>query len=325
MKLPGRLLTGIGIFAVAACGIGMWIVLDKDGGKAPPPSVAEIPGKPPERPQAQPTQPQPPKPAPAAAPTTPFSQEKVDALVLTVERKRAEGNLDPEMIKLLARGNEERVRAVMALTATSGVRRLAVEALGQVRLRRLHKEVEERLLALADDDDTWVACSAVESLGKLRRDAVIPHLERIIRKNYRGGTSGDGRRVCEAAVQALGEMGSKPALDALCGELKRVNAPDWIHDYGSKVIAALQDHDKRRGIRWLRPKGPDEKPGLRGQYREQIRDALLQYARELEKRLPRIPNRASREYLKGKIREARDAARFREEAGVPEPPDTPDA
>lgn len=257
-----------------------------------------------------------PEPQPEQTNTVSYSEKEVDALARTVRKKKDEGDLNPDTIKLLARGTEEQVRTVIALTETSDVRRTAVEALGHVRLLRLHKDVEKQLVTLAYDADISVACSAVASLGKLRREAAIPHIERIIRDNYGGGVTGNGLRVCYSAVKALGEMGDKASLDALLKQLGGVNRRDWVYDYGSELIAALKRHDKRQGMGRFRSKDAEEEPGLSGKYREQIRDELLQYAGQLEKRLPGIPNRASRRYLESKIREAREASLLREaEAG----------
>lgn len=244
-----------------------------------------------------------------------YSQAVVDDLARRIEDR----SIDPATLSSLTQSTEERVRAVMKVAAgTSPVQSAAIRALETVRDRSLHSAVEKTLLQLTDHRNTAVALTAVESLGKLRKDAAVPHLKMMIRQKY---GKGDQSRVCRAAVASLGHIASKTSLDVLLDQLQRVDEPKWMYDYGSAVIKALADHDKRVSRPHRRERTDQgqngETAGLSGKYRKRISDALLEYAGELEKRLPSIPNRASREYLKAKIREAREAAALQQE-DIPE-------
>lgn len=234
-----------------------------------------------------------------------FSQEKVDEIVAEIQKD----GFDPEKLTRMAMGGEEKVRAIMKIAADSPDKSpAAIQALENVRLRGLHTEIHDLFLRLAESPNRTIARQAVLSLGRLRRDAAVDHLKTIIQTNYKRGKM----QLCNAAVQALGEMGnrSRPALDTLLQQLGRASERTWIIDFGSRIIEALQDYDSRWGLRAAQKKEPNKKtePGLTGPHRVRIRKALLVYADELEKRLKGVPNRASRKYLTDKIKEARDAA-----------------
>ncbi|MBN1674845.1 MAG: HEAT repeat domain-containing protein [Kiritimatiellae bacterium] len=235
-----------------------------------------------------------------------------EQIVARVERAWANGDDVDLMLRRLARGDEESVRALLALARDSHLRVQAIETLGRLRRPSVREQVGPALSALIDDGDRRVACAALHALKDLQREAAVPELVRAIHAGAR--PEGGGQDVRRAAVAALGELAHADSLAALLQELERVRAPGWLPEHGSGVIAALQAHDRIRAMRGRRGlPSADAGTGLAGPDRQRIRAALLAYAAALDERTRGGPNRASRQYLENKKAEALQAARFGQE------------
>jgi len=273
------------------------------------------------------------------SPAQPISQEKVDAAADEFMTGEIAWRTLPIRLKLMAEAGEFTLRVLMALSDREGrIRTYATEGLGWARDPDALPEVAALLEKKFGDRNVETVCAALKSYARIRKDEAVPKLTMYIAANYHR-PDGHGERVCTAAVQGMGELGTRPSHDALLGQLARVDEPTWLMDYGSSVVAALVRHNevsagpagggaarpvqggsfekvmgKASGKRPAPPPpaptagNAPKKKELRGPYKDQTRDALVRYAERLRARLPKVLSPNGKKYVEGKIAEALLAA-----------------
>jgi len=177
-----------------------------------------------------------------------------------------------KMLAMARVGDEKSIQVLMELgdyqNDTSGLNRMALEALGTVKRTAIYATAADYLKQKIDDPNTMISTQAIKSYGRLLGDGAISDYRRRLMR-LRGGSEMHGKPVRferAAIVQAFGQMRSARAMHLLKLELLWVgrNADKKLVKYGTTLIDVLA-----------------QAGGVAAE------DAILKYARKLRAKRPR--------------------------------------
>lgn len=210
------------------------------------------------------------------------------------EYKDRPRKLGAQFMGLANRGNSIDLHLIMAFLDTPSGGIPAIEALGYVENVNARPELSLLLKGKMDSGNIPISVAAVKSYARIQGDDAIPDIEGFI---TRGWLSQNGCELdlCVAGVKALGEIRTPAGVVALISQLREAGSPGWLPDFGSEVVATLDQ--------WAPPSVTAGRVP-----REEIRRALLSYAEVLRRKMPGPENEPGRVYYEQKIQEALSAA-----------------
>lgn len=236
----------------------------------------------------------------SAAESTQFSNRLQRLMDDYADRPR---KLGAQFIGLANRGNSIDVHLILAFVGTPSGDIPALEALGYVKNINARAELSALLKEKMESGKMNVAMAAVKSFARIQGDDAISDVERFISRGWQSA-SGYEVELCAAGVSALGEIRTPAGVVAVISQLHDAERPAWLLDFGSCVVATL-DQMGQRSPGQTTPDSIHERSEIP---RELIHQALLNYAAVLRKKMPGPSNKPGQVYYEQKIQEAERAA-----------------